>query len=94
MAKENTKGHSEHTQEAQAKGLPGTMRRPIKITMMGAGSGFTPRLVNDVIEIPGNQGGTIALVDIDDDRLKTMEQLITRLYSAKRQKQLESHRFT
>ena len=25
-----------------------------------------PRLVNDVVRIPGNRGGTIALVDIDD----------------------------
>lgn len=87
MAKENkkavTKGHTEHTKEAEAKGLPGVMRRPIKITMMGAGSGFTPRLVNDVIEIPGNVGGTIALVDIDQDRLKTMEQLINKLFQQK-----------
>ena len=83
MAKENSKGHSEHTKEAEAKGLPGAMRRPIKITMMGAGSGFTPRLVNDVIEIPGNQGGTIALVDIDENRLKTMEQLINKLFQQK-----------
>ncbi|HEY0073482.1 MAG TPA: alpha-glucosidase/alpha-galactosidase, partial [Abditibacteriaceae bacterium] len=87
MAKENTKaetkGHSEHTKEAEAKGLPGVMRRPIKITMMGAGSGFTPRLVNDVVDIPGNAGGTIALVDIDEDRLKTMEQLINRLFQQK-----------
>ena len=83
MAKENTKGHTEHTKEAVAKGLPGVMRRPIKITMMGAGSGFTPRLVNDVIEIPGNQGGTIALVDIDENRLKTMEQLINKLFQQK-----------
>lgn len=83
MAKENTNGHTEHTKEAEAKGLPGTMRRPIKITMMGAGSGFTPRLVNDVVDIPGNAGGTIALVDIDEDRLKTMEQLITKLFAQK-----------
>ena len=83
MAKENTKGHSEHTKEAGERGLPGTMRRPIKITMMGAGSGFTPRLVNDVIEIPGNMGGTIALVDIDESRLKTMEQLIKKLFALK-----------
>ena len=87
MAKENSKtvskGHSEHTKEAEEKGLPGVMRRPIKITMMGAGSGFTPRLVNDVIEIPGNIGGTIALVDIDEDRLKTMEQLINKLFQQK-----------
>jgi alpha-galactosidase len=58
-------GHADHTQSAQSSGLPGTMSRPIKITMMGAGSGFTPRLITDVISIPGNAGGTVALVDID-----------------------------
>ena len=64
-------GHSAHTQDAAARGLPGNILRPIKITMMGAGSGFTPRLMNDVLRIPGDQGGTIALVDIDRERLAT-----------------------
>ncbi|MBV9470418.1 MAG: alpha-glucosidase/alpha-galactosidase, partial [Abitibacteriaceae bacterium] len=68
-----------HTQSSEEKGLPGSLRRPIKITMMGAGSGFTPRLVNDVVRIPGERGGTIALVDIDADRLNTMQQLIQKL---------------
>lgn len=72
-------GHAEHTKSAAQKGLPGDFRRPIKITMLGAGSGFTPRLVNDVLQTPGNQGGTIALVDIDPARLKTMRQLIEKL---------------
>jgi len=70
---------SEHTQAADQIGLPGEFRRPIKITMLGAGSGFTPRLVNDVMRIPGNQGGTIAIVDIDLSRLKTMQQLLEKL---------------
>jgi alpha-galactosidase len=75
-----SKGHSEHTQSSEnALGLPGAMPRRIKITMLGAGSGFTPRLMNDVILIPGNQGGEIALVDIDSVRLKTMHQLIQKL---------------
>ena len=47
--------------------------------MMGAGSGFTPRLVNDVLQIPGECGGTIALVDIDRSRLRTMHRLIEKL---------------
>jgi alpha-galactosidase len=55
------------------------MPRPIKITMMGAGSGFTPRLMNDVMRIPGADRGHIALVDIDRKRLAMMHQLITRL---------------
>lgn len=83
MAKQNIEGHSGHTKEADAKGLPGDIRRPIKITMLGAGSAFTPRLVNDVIQIPGNAGGTIALVDIDTHRLKTMEKLISKLLEQK-----------
>jgi alpha-galactosidase len=76
---EQDKGHLAHTQESEQKGLPGVMRRPIKVTMLGAGSGFTPRVVNDILSIPGEQGGTIALVDIDTDRLQTMHQLIETL---------------
>src|SRR5271163_4593485 len=80
MASAKSKGHSEHTKSADnTLGLPGVMPRPIKITMMGAGSGFTPRLMNDVIRIPGNNGGLIALVDIDRERLRTMHKLIEKL---------------
>lgn len=79
---ELTKGHLAHTKDAAQRGLPGEMPRPIKITMLGAGSGFTPRLVNDVLRIPGNEcGGVIALVDIDRDRLHTMHALIVKLVS-------------
>ena len=62
-------GHGEHTKSAAMLTLPGEIQRPIKITMFGAGSGFTPRLVNDVLKIKGNKGGVIALVDIDRKRL-------------------------
>jgi len=80
MATRKSAGHSEHTKSADnGVGLPGEMPRPIKITMMGAGSGFTPRLMNDVIRIPGSNGGLIALVDIDRDRLRTMHRLIEKL---------------
>ncbi|MEZ0299298.1 MAG: alpha-glucosidase/alpha-galactosidase [Candidatus Methylacidiphilales bacterium] len=72
-------GHAAHTQNAATQGLPGTMQRPIKLTMLGAGSAFTPRLVNDVMSIPGNHGGTIALVDIDTARLGTMHKLIGKM---------------
>ncbi len=72
-------GHAAHTRDSAAQGLPGAMHRPIKLTMLGAGSGFTPRLVNDVVRIPGNQGGVIALVDIDLGRLRTMRRLIVKL---------------
>ena len=72
-------GHAEHTKSADAVTLSGEFQRPIKITMMGAGSGFTPRLMNDVLRIPGNKGGLIALVDIDKQRLRTMHQLIEKV---------------
>ena len=79
VQEEEEKGHIAHTQVAESKGLPGEMRRPIKVTVMGAGSGFTPTLVRDVLQIPGEQGGTIALVDIDDSRLGTMHKLIQKV---------------
>ncbi len=80
MAKKTSKLHSEHTQSAKNSiGLPGSFQRPIKITMFGAGSGFTPRLMRDVLQLPNNQGGTIALVDIDTLRLDTMTKLIQKL---------------
>jgi alpha-galactosidase len=78
-ASDEKKGHAAHTQEAAAIGLQGAMPRPLKITMLGAGSGFTPRLVNDVLQIAGESGGTIALVDVDTNRLSTMKQLIEKL---------------
>ena len=83
MADENKSGHVAHTKDAQEKGLDGAMRRPIKVTMMGAGSGFTPRLTSDILSIPGNMGGTIALVDIDAGRLATMHRLIGKLIAEK-----------
>jgi alpha-galactosidase len=60
-------------------GLPGTMSRPIKIAFLGAGSFFAPRLLNDVMRIPGNPGGEVALVDIDAARLDLTRRLIERL---------------
>jgi len=74
-----TTGHASHTQDAAASALPGDFSRKIKITMLGAGSGFTPRLLNDVLQTPGQAGGTIALVDIDEKRLSTMARLIRKL---------------
>ncbi len=78
-----TEGHAAHSQSAAAAGLAGAMRRPIKLTLMGAGSGFTPTLVRDVLQIPGEAGGTIALVDTDADRLRTMHALIQKVLDAK-----------
>lgn len=69
-------GHLAHIQRAEVRGLPGEMPRPIKVTMLGAGSMFTPELVKDLFLIPGDAGGTIALVDIDERRLTTMAKLV------------------
>lgn len=73
-------GHQSHTQDALLEnGLPGRFLRPVKITMLGAGSFFTSRLMSDIMRIPGHAGGTIALVDIDRQRLRTMKQLIEKI---------------
>ncbi len=69
-------GHQAHTKDAATAGLPGSMPRPIKVTFLGAGSAFTPRVVSDILQIPGGFGGTIALVDIDASRLKIIFPLV------------------
>ncbi len=51
----------------------------MKITIIGAGSNFTARLVNDILRIPGDTGGVIGLVDIDHARLLTMRRVIEKL---------------
>lgn len=61
------------------RGLRGSMDRPIKLTFLGAGSFFAPRLINDLVRIPGNCGGTIALVDTDSARLRLTARLVRRL---------------
>jgi alpha-galactosidase len=40
------------------------------VTLTGAGSAFTPRLFGDIAQIPGLDGGRMAMVDIDPKRLK------------------------
>ncbi|MCC5841029.1 MAG: alpha-glucosidase/alpha-galactosidase [Opitutales bacterium] len=72
-------GHAGHTQDAGTSALAGAFERPIKVTVIGAGSGFTPRLLNDILRTPGEAGGTLALVDIDRERLDTMVRVIRRL---------------
>jgi alpha-galactosidase len=77
--KSKAQGHAAHTKSADVLGLPGTMPRPIKVVMLGAGSGFTPRLASDLIQTPGHCGGEIALIDIDAKRLKPMQEIVTRI---------------
>lgn len=58
---------------------PRSMPRPVKIVMLGAGSAFTPKLMNDVMRIPGAERGEIVLVDIDAKRLATIRRVIQNL---------------
>lgn len=72
-------GHAAHTKDAQTMSLPGSFSRPIKVTVTGAGSGFTPRILNDILRTPGEAGGVIGLVDLDKGRLRTMARVIRML---------------
>ncbi|HEY8668017.1 MAG TPA: hypothetical protein VIL86_15300, partial [Tepidisphaeraceae bacterium] len=75
-----SKGHTEHTKEADSQiGLRGEMPRPIKIVFLGAGSGFTPHLLNDVLSIPGAAAGEFVIVDIDETRLGIMHKVVQKL---------------
>jgi alpha-galactosidase len=85
-AKANQRGHAAHTEAAASDGLRGSMERPIKLTFLGAGSFFTPRLINDVLRIPGERGGIVALVDIDAQRLRRSQRLIATLLAKLRKK--------
>jgi alpha-galactosidase len=50
-----------------------------KITLLGAGSGFTHPLMTDILNIEGMDSGTIGLIDIDGKRLEVNIRLINRL---------------
>lgn len=72
-------GHADHTRDASERGLPGSFTRKIKISFIGAGSFFTPRVLNDILKTPGQRGGTFALVDTDETRLKLSARLVRKL---------------
>jgi alpha-galactosidase len=79
-SKEAVPGHLAHTRSAdEPRVLPGRAGRPIKVVMLGAGSGFTPPLMNDLLSIPGLQGGEIGLCDIDESRLAAIARVIEML---------------
>ncbi len=76
-SREAAEGHAAHSQAAASQeGMPGQFQRPIKVTMLGAGSHFAMPLMNDILSIPGADRGEIALVDIDAKRLKPMAQIV------------------
>lgn len=68
-----------HTQDAQTNNLSGHFTRRIRLTFLGAGSHFAPRLISDLLQIPNNLGGTIALVDVDPVRLNLTARLVWKL---------------
>lgn len=54
-----------------------------KIAFIGAGSfGFTRRLVSDILTFPALADSTIALMDIDDDRLAYIKQAVDKIIAA------------
>lgn len=60
-------------------GLLGEMSRPINVVMLGAGSFFTTSILKDVLLIPGNAGGELRLVDIDEGRLELCARLMRKI---------------
>jgi alpha-galactosidase len=50
-----------------------------KVTMLGAGSAFTPRLATDIMLIDGLNEGQLALVDVDAERLEIIHKLIQKI---------------
>ncbi|MED5016052.1 alpha-galactosidase [Paenibacillus chibensis] len=50
-----------------------------KITIIGAGSAFTQEIITDIMLIEGIEGGTIALVDIDAERLEIARRLVAQI---------------
>lgn len=75
-------GHDAHSKQSDSVGLPGSMPRPIRVTMLGAGSFFTAKLTRDFMSIPGNCGGFIGLVDVDETRLERMRRLVLKVRDA------------
>lgn len=51
----------------------------MKVSIIGAGSSFTQHLVVDILRIDGLDRGTIALVDIDNERLDLAYKLVKRV---------------
>ncbi|MFM9276629.1 alpha-galactosidase [Paenibacillus jiagnxiensis] len=50
-----------------------------KISIIGAGSAFTREIAMDILLIDGLEGGTIALVDIDERRLELARRLVLKI---------------
>ncbi len=53
-----------------------------RITILGAGSGFTGTLTKDIMLIPGLEPGVLALVDIDPERLELAHGVVVKTAEA------------
>lgn len=71
--------HLDHSKADSKLGLPGSIRRPINVTMIGAGSGFTNAVLKDVVLIPNHQGGELRLIDVDAERLELSRGLMEKI---------------
>jgi len=80
---DNTQGHFAHSKRLGTLGMHDSIRRPIKVVFLGAGSGFLEQLFIDILSIPGADCGQIALVDIDAERLDLAEKLCRRIVELK-----------
>ncbi len=85
MARAKTgEGHAARSRPMEEKpGMAGRFHRPIKVTVLGAGSGFTPVLTNDLLSIPGHEGIELALVDTDRKRLDVMHKVVRLIAEAR-----------
>ncbi|MCX7716939.1 MAG: hypothetical protein N2111_00855 [Candidatus Sumerlaeaceae bacterium] len=80
MKTKKTAGHAEHSRQADTQtGLPGEFPRPLKVTMLGAGSFFMRHLFGDILEMRGLPALEFALVDIDSRRLDVAARLAQRM---------------
>ena len=51
----------------------------LKLTIIGAGSAFTFRVVSDLIRRPALAGSTVALVDVDEEALALSARIAARM---------------
>jgi alpha-galactosidase len=75
-------GHFAHSQRLEDLGACDSVKRPIKVVFLGAGSGFLERLFVDILNIPGADQGELALVDIDAERLGLADKLCGKIIEA------------
>ncbi len=77
--KKGSLGHFEHSKQPVRPGTTEKVERDLKVVFLGAGSGFYETLLIDLLNIPGNDKGITAIVDIDEERLELAEKLGNKL---------------